>query len=286
MAEQIETKVKQTIQEYKLFTKQDRVAVAASGGKDSSSLLYILKHLGYNITAVTVDAHIGNYTAENLANLRAFCKEHGIKLVELSFREEFGGSLGHILSHLHSNGVKLNSCSVCGVLRRYIINKFARCNSFSIVATGHNMDDEAEATLMNIFRNDIARFARQGVIPGITWHEGFVQRVKPLYFCSELEITAFSKKHKLPVKYGRCPYASNAYRFHVRKFINAMEKLNKNVKHNTIGFVTEKAERLHNKFSFEIKHCKFCGEPTSTEICKTCQLISMINGDENARVSG
>ena len=156
----VENKVKHTIARFRLFTKQHRIAVAASGGKDSTVLLFVLKKLGYKVSGITVNANIGEYSQENLENLRQFCNEHGIPLIELSFREEFGYSLCYIKSNLDSRGLKFNSCTICGVLRRHLINKHAK--GFDRVATGHNMDDEAQAALMNIFRNNTLRYSRQG----------------------------------------------------------------------------------------------------------------------------
>ena len=76
--------VKKTISDYKLLDEKEKVLVALSGGKDSISVLYILKKLGYNVSALTIDLNIGDYTKKNVKTARAFCKEHNIDYHDFS----------------------------------------------------------------------------------------------------------------------------------------------------------------------------------------------------------
>ena len=280
---EVESKVKDTIKRYKLFSKEDRIAVAASGGKDSTTLLHILHKRGYNITALTVDVAIGSYTRQNLQNLRGFCAGEGIGLIELSFREEFGYSLCYIKSILHSRELNYKSCAICGVLRRYIINKHAKRHRFTRVATGHNMDDEAQATLMNIFRNDMPRFMREGPVVGVLSSPHFVQRVKPLYFVSEKEISQYSKQMGFPVVYEKCPCGADAYRNNARGFIAAMERLKPGVTRHILKFTL--AHTKKKQPGGELSLCKACGEPSTGERCRTCEMIHIL-GETNESVSG
>ena len=114
-----EASIQKTIEEHHLFTKENKVLVACSGGKDSTVILHLLKKLGYTIEAITVDAHIGCYTEENLKNLRNMCETLGVKLHEIAFRKEFGRSMCYIQSVLKSKGYNYKNCHTCGVLRRY-----------------------------------------------------------------------------------------------------------------------------------------------------------------------
>ncbi len=269
----IEQKVKDTIKKYKLFKKKDKIAVAASGGKDSATALYILKKLGYNVTALTVDALIGNYTKENLENLRAFCKQYDIPLIEINFKDEFGAKLCYLRSLLQSKGFKYNSCTICGVLRRHLVNKYAKKYKFDKLVTGHNLDDEAQATLMNIFRNDHLRFKRMGPLVGTVNSKRFVQRVKPLYFIYEKEIIKFTKKMKWPMVYAPCPCGTIAYRTDAKKFL--LEFPDK-VKKNIVEFAIKNNPKIRTEAT--IKACTICGEPSNNDVCKACELLKAVAG--------
>ncbi|MFC1698103.1 ATP-binding protein, partial [Nanoarchaeota archaeon] len=143
------------------------MAIAVSGGKDSTVCLFILNKLGYNIEAITIDAAIGNYTKQNLDNIKQVCKKYKINLNIISFREEFGMSLCYMRSALKEKGHDYSSCMLCGILKRYLLNKYSKKFKFDYLATGHNLDDEAQAFMMNVFRNDFKLAKRQGPITGI-----------------------------------------------------------------------------------------------------------------------
>ncbi len=280
---EVESKVKETIKKFKLFSNEDMIAVAASGGKDSTTLLHILKKQGYKVTAMTVDVGIGNYTRENLKNLQKFCLEEDIPLIEVSFRDEFGYSLCYIKSILHSRGLKYKSCTICGILRRYVVNKHARRHKFTRVATGHNMDDEAQATIMNILRNDGQRFMREGPAVGVLTSKHFVQRVKPFYFVSEEDIAEYSKAMGFPVVYEKCPCGVDAFRNHARGFINEVEKIEPKAKEHILEFAL--ASHQHKKQEGKLRLCDACGEPSNTGRCRTCEIIQTI-GETNESISG
>lgn len=269
-------KVRKTISKFKLFNKGDKIAVAVSGGKDSTVCLHVLKELGYNIEGITVDAHIGNYTKENLENLKGTCEKYNVNLHVINFRDEFGASLCYIRDAVKSKGYDYSSCMICGVLRRYLLNKYSKKLKFDCIATGHCLDDEAQAVLMNIFRNDQKLILRQGPISGEKTRKDFVKRVKPLYLCSEKEIIVYSKLMKFPVVYTRCPCSVEAYRRNFRDFLDGFEEKHPSVKHNIINFYLDFISSLKGKSSGKIQKCKICKEPSSGEICKKCQILSVL----------
>ncbi|MBW2986186.1 tRNA 2-thiocytidine biosynthesis TtcA family protein, partial [Candidatus Woesearchaeota archaeon] len=196
-----EKKVKDTIKKFDLISSKDKILVAVSGGKDSTAVLYLLKKLGYNVEAITIDAVIGKYTKQNLANIVKFCKEQDVKLTVISFRDKFGSSLCHIQALLKQKGINLRSCAVCGVLRRYLLNKFVKDTKATKLVTGHNASDEAQVYLMNIFKNKQEMNARLGPFPGLIRSKLFVPRIKPLYLVTEDEVEQYSKIMDFPVKY-------------------------------------------------------------------------------------
>ncbi len=268
-----EKKVMQTIKKTNMFSFKDKIGAAVSGGKDSTVCLYILKKLGYDVQAITIDAAIGNYTKKNLENLKKVCDKYGIKLHVVEFRKEFGMSLCYIRSVLKEKGHEYSSCMLCGILKRYLLNKYARKLKFDYLATGHNLDDEAQAFVMNIIRNDLSRAQRQGPIPGVSKSKKFVRRVKPLYNMSEAEITRFSKLMKFPVNYGICPCSTAAFR---RNFVNILDDLEKkfpDIKYNIIKFHENMLKSMKKTKSEKVNSCEICGEPASGKICKTCTIF-------------
>ncbi len=285
-----EKKVRDTVKEHKLFSKKDRIIAACSGGKDSTTVLHILNKLGFNVEAFTVDAIIGNYTAENIRNLKSFCKEKGIKLSVISFREEFGASLCYIRQALSSRGVKLNSCTVCGTLRRYLLNKAAKSMGADCIVTGHNLDDEAQSIIMNMLRNNLEVSARLGPKTGalrsraagegrdVKERKSFAARVKPLYFCPEAETERYSRIMGFPVKYEPCPCRTGSYRNKVRKMLDRLEQDNPLLKRKIVEGFSRILPALKKKYSSGVQmYCTNCGEPSKGKECRTCEILSNLH---------
>lgn len=269
-----EKKVRKTIRRFKLLDPKEKICVAVSGGKDSTVALYILNKLGYKVEALTVDANIGKYTQTNLENIRTVCKKHKIKLHELSFKEEFGHSLCYIRDLLRSKGYKMSSCMVCGVLRRHLLNRYSKESKFDCIVTGHNLDDEAQTFVMNVFRNDKNLAKRQGPVSGFGKSTAFVKRVKPLYMCTEEETTAYSKLMNFPVQYTACPCRVDAYRKQYLDMLDEFERNHPSVKYNIVNFFLDMIYPLKSDTgNVDIHKCEICGGPSAKEICKKCEII-------------
>lgn len=268
-----EKKVFKTVSKYKMFDKQDKeIAVGVSGGKDSFSLLYLLnkfaeKKRKINLKIIAIDEGIKGY--RDLSKVKKYCKENKIDLNIYSFKKEFGMTLDQIIKK-----TDLKPCSVCGVLRRFLLNSKARELKAQKIATGHNLDDETQSVIMNQLRGNIERSARLGPVTGIVSDSRFVRRIKPLYFLTEKEVTAYCFLKKLPVDYGECPYATQSYRAEVRDMINNFAAKHMQTKHAIINSFLDILPSLKKRFAnAKIKECKNCGEPCSGEICKVCDFL-------------
>ncbi|MBU2496645.1 MAG: TIGR00269 family protein [Nanoarchaeota archaeon] len=277
-----EKKVFRTIAKYSLLEKGDKIAVAASGGKDSTTLLYILKKFCKErrfckVEALAIDEGIKGYRDKSLSDLKKFCKKNKIKLHVFSFKKEFGFSLDEILIKARKKKIKLNSCYICGILRRYLINKYARKLKFTKLATGHNLDDEAQTIIMNQFKGNVALSANLGPKTGTSEDESFAQRIKPLYLCTEKENMIYSFIHNIVPHYTECPY-QESYRFTIRDFLNKFEAKNPGIKNSIVKSFLEFLPLLKKKYKDKktLKKCKKCKEPSSKDTCKTCELLAIL----------
>ena len=274
-----EKKVAKTIRSYKLLAKNDHIGVAVSGGKDSTTLLYLLNKLvksrkDMKLTAIAIDEGIKGYRDVSLDFLKNFCNKNSIELKIFSYEANFGKPLDSILDA----NKNIIPCSICGVFRRYLLNKNSKELGFTKLATGHNMDDESQTILMNYFRNNINISARLGPITGVINSKNFIKRIKPLYFLTEKEVTTYSYIMGFMDNYMECPHNSQSYRGHIRDMINDFESKYPGTKHGIITSFLEilpllKANVDYNK---DLKSCSVCGEPSSKDVCQACNYAETV----------
>ena len=218
-----EKRVRRTAREFRMIEKGDRIGVAVSGGKDSVSMLYLLKDIcdsmRVELVALSVDEGIMGYREGTLKVAKENCRRLGVEHRTLSFKKEMGITVDEIARRMD----RMGTCSYCGVFRRWILNRTAREMGLTKLAVGHNLDDAAQTVLMNFLRNEPFRLARFGPRGGIIEHELFVDRIKPLIRIPERESAVYSIIKGMDIKFGRCPYAHEAFRNSVRAFLNEME---------------------------------------------------------------
>jgi uncharacterized protein (TIGR00269 family) len=280
--ESIEAKVRSTITRYHMLNFDDHLAVAVSGGKDSLSLLHILAKLKRSrpktfLTAVTVDEGIKGYRDEALEIAASNCQKLEIPHHIVSFKELYGFTLDEIISRARKKGQnELTACAYCGVLRRKAINTGAREVKATKIATGHTLDDEVQTILMNIFRGDIARLAKEKPVTSEV-HPLFVQKIKPFCEIPEKESALYAYIKKIPFQDTPCPYASEALRNDIRGMLNRIEQ-----NHAGTKFTVSKAmERLRPALEVttqkdNFKNCSECGEPSALDLCKACELLRQV----------
>lgn len=268
-----ENKVKKTISYYKLATKKERIAVACSGGKDSTTALYLLKKFGYNVFAIYIDLGIGEYSNQCLKNIREFCNDNKIKLHVISMRKEFGSSICYIRSKIQAKH-KLSNCTICGVIKRWILNKKARQLKATKLATGHNLDDEAQTIIVNFLKGNALLGMNSGPVTGIIRDRKFITRIKPLYFNEENEIRRYSELMGFPVLYERCPCAIGTYRVETRRFLSQFDV---GIKENTVKNFLKMLPSIRGYFNDKVqklRYCNACGEPSRNEVCNACKIVA------------
>ncbi|XP_017886084.1 cytoplasmic tRNA 2-thiolation protein 1 [Ceratina calcarata] len=271
-----ESEIHYTIVKGKLFKPGDKVAIGASGGKDSTVLAYVLKTLndkyqyGIDLFLLSIDEGITGYRDDSLKTVQQNKEDYGLPLKILSYKQLYGWTMDEIVAQIG----KKNNCTFCGVLRRQALDRGAALLSVDCIATGHNADDIAETVLMNILRGDIARLQRCTSI--VTAGADCIRRCKPLKYTYEKEIVMYAYFKQLVYFSTECVFAPNAYRGHARTFLKDLEK----TRPSSILDIIHSGETLQIKENVKLperRKCSRCGFVSSQEICKACIMLEGLN---------
>lgn len=268
----VERRVKHEIRDQVDLQAGNRIAVAVSGGKDSTVALYLInKILGsrkdIEICAITIDEGIAGYRDSSIPIVRRNCRELGVKNLVVSFESMFKATMDDIAKMER----ELATCSYCGVLRRAALNRAAKDWNASYLATGLNLDDTAQSILMNFSRGDIERLARLG--PHRKVQEGLVPRIQPLRSIPESETSLFAIVKKLRYHDLECPYAPEAMRNSFRSVVFELEQQYPGTRHSILRSYDTLRPALESTYpSARLRRCA-CGEPTISEKCKACELL-------------
>jgi len=266
----IEQRVSDTITSEQQVVQGDCVTVALSGGKDSTALLLLLhrlfgSHNDIRLVAVTADEGITGYREETVRSAENLVKRLGVEHITVSFGELFGDSLDTFLK-----GREAQACSICGILRKKALVVGAERVGATKLATGHNLDDEAQSVLMNVLRGDLMRLVRNS---GADSGGRFIPRIKPLMYIQEKEIATYLMVQGVWEDLPECPYAIHALRREVRSMLSGIEYRHP----GTMLRLMENKKRVGTAFSGKTPMepfgtCRECGDPCSGELCQLCQL--------------
>jgi uncharacterized protein (TIGR00269 family) len=259
-----------------MFKPKDKTMVALSGGKDSMTLLNILKELEKRfpeaeLSAVTVDEGISGYRDEALKIARTECRKLKVRHIVVSFKEMFGYGLDEIVSMVQ--GRSLTPCTYCGVLRRKVLNVTSRMEGADKLATAHNLDDEIQTMLLNIFHGDAFRIAQVRPVLKAT-HPKLVPRVKPLCEVPEREIVLYAYFKEIDFQSIPCPHIAGSLRGDIRTMLNRLEEKHPGTKYTIFRSMEKIKPALEVELGeVDIKECKICSEPTAGETCRSCQML-------------
>ncbi|PVU90653.1 hypothetical protein BB559_004500 [Furculomyces boomerangus] len=254
----------------------DKVAIGASGGKDSTVLAYVLKLLnekydyGINLYLLSIDEGISGYRDDSLQTVKRNKMQYDMDLKILSYKDCYGWSMDEIVSAV---GQK-NNCTFCGVFRRQALDRGALILGADHIVTGHNADDIAETILMNILRGDIGRLARCTEI--MSGSDDLVKRSKPFKYTYEKEIVMYAYHKKLDYFATECTYSPNAYRGYARVFLKDLEA----VRPSSILDIIYSGEQFLVKNAVKMPTqsvCQECGYMSSNPLCKACVLLEGLN---------
>ncbi|KAF9741471.1 hypothetical protein PMIN06_010586 [Paraphaeosphaeria minitans] len=229
-----ETEIHHTITSTGLFTRGERIAIGASGGKDSTVLASVLKTLnerydyGLDLILLSIDEGIKGYRDDSLETVKRNAEQYGMQLCILGYDELYGWTMDQVVEQVGKKG----NCTYCGVFRRQALDRGAARLGLTHVVTGHNADDVAETVLMNLLRGDLPRLSRTTSIvtstpslaadPAANTH---IKRSKPLKYAYEKEIVLYAHHKNLDYFSTECIYSPEAFRGSARALIKNLERV-------------------------------------------------------------
>ena len=284
LEEYVERRVKTEIRHQINLDGIGHIAVALSGGKDSSVTLRILADIlaprsDIDLSAITIDEGIKGYRQKTLKKAKTLTKSIGITHHIVSFKDEFEITMDAIAADVGDK----TACTFCGVLRRKCLNKTAKGIGANVIATGLNLDDTAQSIMMNFTRADVERMARLG--PHSKVQPGLIPRIQPLRSIPEKEVYLYAMLRNVPFSDETCPYANDAIRNQYRDIIDRMEARTPGTRHSILASYDAILPLLRDHFLASSLNLCSCGEPTPKKRCMACELLENIRGQDDQKKS-
>lgn len=256
-----ERRVRRAIEKHEMIGEGDRVAVALSGGKDSTALLFALKRLGvvmgFELLGLHFHLNMEEYSDRNLEVVEEQARLAGIPLRTVRI-----GDMG-----LRVQRVKgWNPCAVCGMIKRSLLNREARDMGATVVATAHTLEDILLFTFKNLLSRDF--FSLQPTLPAL---DRLPRKVKPLFYTPERLNRAYCLIARVPFYEEKCPEWTP--RGHsLKEVFEHLEQVMPSGKLQLLLSLQEALPDGDSGRSRPLADCPRCGEPSSQSPCALCQL--------------
>ena len=273
-----EKRVLGTITTHGLLGGHDRTLVAVSGGKDSLSLWHLLSRLGFSVDGIYIDLGIQDYSHVSFVKARQMADRLQRRLYSFSLSETFSKGVGEL-----ARIMKRPPCSLCGTIKRYVMNRACTHYGYSVLATGHNLDDEASALLGNMLHWKEEYLWKKGVV--LEAEHGLAKKVKPFFLCSEKEAAAYALLNEIDYVYEECPYSKGAKTLLYKSLLNHVEDVSPATKIAFLkGYLKRaKAEASRGQEENEKGSCTVCGYPSYSEECNFCRLKKRFGNEADVR---
>ncbi len=267
--------VERAVKSYDMIHPGERVLVAVSGGKDSLALWDILLQSGVTADGLYVGLGIGEYSSQSRDFARGFAQRRDAKLIEVDLPTEFGYDIP-----TGSSAARRAPCSACGLSKRHLFNQAAIDGGYDVLATGHNLDDEAAVLFGNVLRWDLPYLGRQ--FPVLPAGDGFARKVKPLVRLSERETAAYCVLQDIDYIVEECPMSAGNRHLRYKEALNDIETRSPGSKAAFyFGFLERLAPLVTPAAEEEregLHPCPSCGSPTVSEVCAFCKLVARAGG--------
>src|SRR6185369_4008412 len=239
---------------------------------DSLALWDTLVELGYQTEGLYLGLGIGTYSSASEHKTRAFAERRGLPLrvVELDETED-GLGIPTVAAT-----TRRPACSACGTFKRHYFDCAALDGGFAVLATGHNLDDEAARLLGNVLHWQVAYLAKQQPVLAPT-HPKFVRKVRPLYRTSEYETAVYAFLRGIDYVVEECPNAHGATQLVYKDLLNRLEETMPGTK---LAFVSDFLRHAQPLFAgapdTPPRECERCGMPAFGDLCGYCRLVGEI----------
>jgi uncharacterized protein (TIGR00269 family) len=268
--------VRRAIRQHDMIGGDDRILVAVSGGKDSLALWDVLLELGYDATGLYLGLGIGEYSTRSGEVTKTFADARGAELRVADLERDYGFDIP-------TAGIRgsRSTCAVCGLSKRYVFNRAALEGGFDVIATGHNLDDEAATLLGNTLRWQTEYIARQS--PALPGKDGMVKKVKPLFRLSELETAAYAFLRGIDYVVEECPLVAGNTQLRYKDAMNAIEASSPGTKAQFfMGFLERGKPLFGAADDASLAACERCGQPTTARFCAFCRARAQVLGERLA----
>jgi uncharacterized protein (TIGR00269 family) len=263
--------VREAVRRHGMLQRDERVLVAVSGGKDSLALWDVLVEEGYDATGLYLDLGIYDYSVESRRKCETFAAARGVPLLVRRVAEEVGAPVPVI-----QEVTRRPPCSGCGLSKRYLMNRTALEEGFPVVATGHNLDDEAATLFGSVLHWQTEALPRQSPMLPST-HPKLVRRVKPLYRLSERETAAYAFLRGIDYIVEECPFAKGATSILHKEMLTRLEEASPGAKHNFLfGFLDKARAAFERAEAVDLHECVRCGQVTTGTVCAFCKLSDQV----------
>ena len=257
----IRTQVRRAIDEHGMCSYDDSILTAVSGGKDSLALWDVLLDMGYRVDGLYLGLGIGGYSSRSEQIVRDFAARRGVRLHVHDLADEFGFDIPEA-----SKDKGRSACGVCGLSKRYVFNRVALEGGYDVMATGHNLDDEAATLLANVLRWQTPFLARQSVCQPAS-ETGLAKKIKPLYRLGEREMAAYCVVRGLDYVVEECPLVAGNTVLRHKDALNTLEQHSPGTKAQFLYGFLDRVRDTHfagaDAAQVGLVACHECGMPTT-----------------------
>jgi uncharacterized protein (TIGR00269 family) len=268
-------RVETAVRRYRMIKPGSRILAAVSGGKDSSTMLLtlskLLAKLEFDLIALHIDLGIDGYSSEARSIAEEVCKIACIRYMVVRLEDMIGLGIPEL-----ARKMRRPPCSVCGAVKRYLLNLVGVEAGVDAVALGHHLDDLAVYILKNFLLQNLEDIRKLG--PKTEGYDGFVVgRIRPLYEVYERDTALYVNLAGIPYQSVECPLHSIGMEGSIRAFLDGMEENSPGFKIAFLRSIARSIDKYPQPRDY-VNRCSMCGMPSQGGICSFCRMTERVLG--------